>query len=419
MGNLLSQSGYFALFLLIEHILAAIRNVSIYIYRVILMSLGCIACLNVPAADAQRISDWKTLLAELEGFANETTGGLGGTEYEVTNAQDYDTHDQKIPGTLRYAIEHSALSPLWITFRLPIGTTIVLKRPLPLRSNLTIDGRGSDIRIANRVDWSQYEIDTNKTQGRQQCRKINRSVPKGTLLSINRQQNIIVTHLTFTRIGFKNSPWENRIPDLDKECLGDVLSIYNDAKSFGSNVDRIWINRSTFQECGDGCIDVTRPDTQVSRISISNNIFRNTDKTMIIGTPYDAYARPDPISRRLETNVLPGSYPYHVSLYGNRFENVNERNPRISHALVHIYRNHYINWHLYAVYVEDAMLFYERNIHENSNPSTKVVSKFSNGHILSRGNTGPNGEPLAELPDSPDYITIRDQYGIPTPRSGL
>lgn len=398
---------------------ASVGNNEKYFFtsKIFLILLGCIAGLHLTVAHAQRTPDWKILSAELEGFAIEATGGFGGTVYEVTTTQDYDTDNERIPGSLRYAIEYSTSSPLWITFRLPIGSTIVLKRPLPLRSNLTIDGRGSDIRIANRIDWSRYEIDTNKTQGRQQCRMINKGGPKGTLLSINRQRNIILTHLTFMRIGFKDSLWENLTPDLDKECLGDVLSIYNDVKSKDSYVDQIWINRSTFQECGDGCIDITRPDTRVGRISISNNIFRQTDKTMIIGTPYNAYARQDPSSHRLEANVQNGNFPYHVSLYGNRFEDVNERNPRISHALVHAYNNRYINWHLYVVYVENAMLFYERNIHVNSNPSAKVVSKFGKGHILALDNTGPNGEPLPELPNSPNYVLMRSMYGIPTPSS--
>lgn len=384
--------------------------------RTLLILSWCIACLHLPVAHAQKTYDWSNLSAELEGFASETTGGFGGAAYEVTNTQDYDKGDERIPGSLRYGIEYSTSSPLWITFRLPKDSTIILKRPLLLRSNLTIDGRDNDIRIANRIDWSKYEIDSNKTRGRQQCRMINKSGPKGTLLSINRQQNIILTHLTFMRIGFKDSPWENAAPDLDKECLGDVLSIYNDAKSKNANVDRIWINRNTFQDCGDGCIDITRPDTQVGRISISNNIFRHTDKTMIIGTPYNAYARQTPDNHGLEANVQYGSFPYHVSLYGNRFEEANERNPRVSHALVHAYNNRHINWRLYVIYAENAMLFYEQNSHVNSNPSAKVVSKFGNGHILALDNTGPNGEPLAELPDSPNYVFMRSQYGISAPR---
>lgn len=354
------------------------------------------------ATDIRKTPDgWMIPSHELEGFAKGTSGGTGGKLVLVTSAADYAKGAKVVAGSLRDAIENTPAGPLWIRFNLPAGSQIILARPLALRSDLTIDGQNKEINITNRVDWSQFELDPEKTTGRKQCRRVNRKQPTGTLFIINRSSNIILNGLKFSRINFDRSPWENSIPDLDKECLGDLISIYNDKTGGANNVDRIWINRSTFTQCGDGCIDITRPESKAARISISNNRFVNTDKTMILGTPYGAGSSTDPKTGKLQQRKGGTPYPYRVSIYGNTFENSNERNPRVSNAIAHIRNNTYINWGMYIVYAENALVLYESNIHQNSK-SKPVISPASKGTILLKGNVDQNGKPMSELRDSPD-----------------
>lgn len=346
---------------------------------------------------------WGELSRDLEGFAAATTGGVGGVRFVVTSGEDYLQGERPLAGTLRYAIEQSDPDkPLWVTFSLK-GGVVVLKRTLKLRSDLTIDGRGEGrITIANQVDWSLYTLDESKKTGRQQCARRDNSIPFTTLFLINRKNNIIITHLDFRRFGVNESPWEKSIPNLDKECLGDIVSIYNDGTNSGRSVDNIWINRSSFQDCGDGCIDITRPAGTVGNISISWNRFFHTDKTMIIGTGYNAYAKLDPMSRRLERNVPRGEYPYRVSIYGNDFSSVNERNPRASSALVHVYRNRFENWGLYLVYAENSIVLYEQNVVLGADTS-QVISPHGRDAVWIYGNVDQHGGAVTGLEDTPGY----------------
>ena len=341
---------------------------------------------------------WEVPLQELEGFANGTTGGAGGRRALVTSTADYAKGEKVVAGSLRDIVENTSAGKLWIRFSLPVGSKITLVRPLMLRSNLTIDGQNKSINITNRINWSQFELDPEKTVGRRQCRRVNHRQPMGTLFIINRSSNIILNGLNFSRANFNGSPWEESIPDLDKECLGDLISIYNDKINRAEYVDRIWINRSSFTQCGDGCIDITRPVSKPASISITNNIFTNTDKTMIVGTPYGA---DDSLFQEWGgSNDV--SYPYRVSVLGNKFVNSNERNPRVSNAIAHIKNNTYINWGGYVVYAENALVLYEANKHRNGK-SKAVISPASKGVILLKGNTDVNGKPMVELGDSSDF----------------
>ena len=106
---------------------------------------------------------------------------------------------------------------------------------------------------------------------------------------------------------------------LDTECLGDLITVYN-PRSANKNtaVSRIWINHMSFQHCGDGCIDITRPvKNSAETFTLSFNTFKDTDKTMIVGTPYDN------LSAHIEPENDPNNhhrkYPYRVSMYGNLF----------------------------------------------------------------------------------------------------
>lgn len=332
--------------------------------------------------------NWDSLSQELEGFAFRTTGGLGGELYDVTTEDDYESHEKPIKGTLRFAVENVALGkPLWIRFAIGKNqpTQIRLKRTLNLRSNLSIDGRGSNVAIVSVVDWSKYKV-VPGNKSRRQCAPINPQSQKTTLFSIASQKNIIITGLQFERINFEKSPWEKTDPELDKECLGDVISIYNtpSVKDYWSS--QIWINRNSFKKCGDGCIDVIRPvPGKAHLISISNNSFIETDKTMILGTPYDFLAKAKP-GESLPHNIPDGKYYYRVSLYGNLFDRVHERNPRVSHAIVHIYKNTFRHWTQYLIAADAAKVFFESNQLIPLFSDSIVINSYLKDSVYSSGN---------------------------------
>ena len=92
----------------------------------------------------------RSLFALREGFGANTTGGLNGEIYVVTNLNDSG------PGSLRFAAQSD--KPLWIIFAPSLqGQTITLDSTIYLGANKTIDGRGSDITLINHRhhDWRQ------------------------------------------------------------------------------------------------------------------------------------------------------------------------------------------------------------------------------------------------------------------------
>lgn len=104
------------------------------------------------------------------------------------------------------------------------------------------------------------------------------------MILIRNQQNIIISNIDFNRINYNPSN-KSFGEKFDHECLGDIIGIYNfDDKHHSS---RIWINRSTFRKCGDGCIDITRPTDKIGTFTVSYNKFVSTNKTMVIGGHYN------------------------------------------------------------------------------------------------------------------------------------
>lgn len=385
-----------------------------------------ILSLTVMSAFAGDSYNWQgELQLKLEGFAAQTTGGYGGIIYTVTNNRDYQAGSQnEVPGSLRYGIEKSdPTKPLWVKFNLPVASKkILLLRPIDLRSNMSLDGRNQDVTIASLADWSHYYISNVDAAGnllagskRAQCDVIlNKGYVETFLLVLNRVKNVIITGLNFDRDNFYGQvDWEKKYPNFDKQCLGDLISIYNDSKASANFIDNIWIHGNTFQKCGDGCIDMVRPDTKAQRISISENSFNQTDKTMILGTPYDAYTVLDPSTGKLTTNIPRDSakYYYRVSLYRNTFNQVHERNPRVSFALVHMYDNTFLDWTMYLVFADQSKVFYEKNKHRNSlNRPVVLSSSLASGSVYSYLNVDMNNQPVANLTDLSGYTAYRDKW---------
>jgi pectate lyase len=165
------------------------------------------------------------------------------------------------------------------------------------------------------------------------------------LILIKDRRNIIITNFTFTRGHYHNPLWGDE--NIDKQCLGDMISIFNSVSATTANaVTKVWINKSSFANCGDECIGITRPVLNASQLfSISYSRFTMTDKTMILGG--------DLASDSTESNVkyIPyGERPYRISLYRSYFRETTQRNPRTMSAILHIYNNIFSDWDAYLVY---------------------------------------------------------------------
>jgi len=148
------------------------------------------------------------LLAELEGFGRNTTGGDPARPYIVTSL------GESGPGTLRAGLESN--QPYWIGFDVEGDIVLDDDGRIEVTSNKTVDGRGRNITI------------------------------KGSI-RIRDAVNVIFTDLKM----------EN---DLEGHCTqsGDVLPIGGDRGPTGADYHtrNIWINHMEIYNGGDGLIDL-------------------------------------------------------------------------------------------------------------------------------------------------------------------
>lgn len=102
---------------------------------------------RTPPPVSTGVASVDSLMAQRLGFGRNTTGGLGGAIYHVTDASD--NPDAPAPGTLRYGVMQP--QPLWIVF--DGDYTITLLRGLLVSSNKTVDGRGHKVTITGHNQW--------------------------------------------------------------------------------------------------------------------------------------------------------------------------------------------------------------------------------------------------------------------------
>jgi pectate lyase len=243
--------------------------------------------------------DVDSLFVRREGFGANATGGLHGRIVTVTSNQDSGS------GTLRAAVE-GATGPVWIRFATDM--TIALSTPIQLRSNVTVDGRGSNVQIT-----------------------------RNGLMITGGVSNVILTNLTIR----DDIDVLNNVPVDDR--THDAVHI--------SNAHSIWLHALSLSNFGDGLVDVT---SGARDVTVSWSRFQNHDKTMLINSYYtwDPYLNASRDARN------------RVTLHHNVFQTC-QRLPRLVFGKAHLYNNLMQEWSSYAVSVGlEGQALVENNIFE-------------------------------------------------------
>ncbi|KAL4634234.1 hypothetical protein ACB092_04G185100 [Castanea dentata] len=226
------------------------------------------------------------------GFGKNAAGGKGGKIYVVTDPSDNDVVNPK-NGTLRHAVIQD--EPLWIIFERDM--VIKLKAELIMNSYKTIDGRGADVHITG-----------------------------GGCITVQLITNIIIHGINIHECkptgntNVRSSPGHFGHRGISD---GDAINI------FGSK--HIWVDHVTLSNCDDGLIDAVEGS---SLITISNSLFTQHDKVMLLGHSDDYTA----------------DKSMKVTIAFNHFgEGLTQRIPRIRHGYVHVVNNDYTKWKMYAI----------------------------------------------------------------------
>lgn len=221
------------------------------------------------ASPTSSCPDVARLLEKREGYGQKATGGLGGVFVTVTSDADSG------PGTLRDALAPGGPAR-WIRFAPDI--TITLKSQVRVPSNVTIDGRGSNVRIQ---DFG---------------------------LSILGAKNVIVTHLTV----------DGRL-----KTFGQAINIANNSRD-------VWANHLDLSRFNDRLMNVKNGSTDVT---VSWVKFHAHNKVMLINNLPGAnlfvnYARDSKARVTLHSNWFvdtvqrnPRAMMATIHLYNNLVEN--------------------------------------------------------------------------------------------------
>ncbi|XVF83442.1 hypothetical protein PTKIN_Ptkin16aG0486400 [Pterospermum kingtungense] len=237
---------------------------------------------SLPYADVD--STLRALAGKAEGFGRSAIGGLHGPLFPVTSLSDDG------PGSLREACRSPG--PAWIVFQ--VSGVIQLSSYLSVGSNMTVDGRGERVKVT------------------------------GKGLRLKECENVIICNMEFEG---------GRGHDVD-------------GIQIKPNSRTIWIDRCSFKDYDDGCIDITRGSTD---ITVSRCYFTQHDKTMLIG------ANPCHVGDRC----------IRVTIHHCFFDGTQQRHPRLRFGKVHLYNNYTRNWTVYAVCASvEAQIYSQCNIYE-------------------------------------------------------
>ncbi|EMS61728.1 putative pectate lyase 7 [Triticum urartu] len=176
-----------------------------------------------------------------KGFGRETTGGLKGKIYIVTDPNDDDFTNPR-PGSLRWGVVQT--EPLWIIFARDM--VINASQEIIIQSDKTIDGRGAQVHVAN-----------------------------GGGLTVQHQNNVIINNLHVH--GIKHTDGGNVSMTATHSTIrtradGDGVSIFNATK--------VWVDHLSMDNCEDGMVDVVAMSTAVT---ISNTHLAHHNDVMLFG----------------------------------------------------------------------------------------------------------------------------------------
>ncbi|KAF7089487.1 hypothetical protein CFC21_092453 [Triticum aestivum] len=246
----------------------------------------CWRCRQDWATDRQRMARCA------KGFGRETTGGLKGKIYIVTDANDDDFTNPR-PGTLRWGAVQT--EPLWIIFARDM--VINASQEIIIQSDKTIDGRGAQVHVAN-----------------------------GGGLTIQHQNNVIINNLHVHGIVHTdggNVSMTATHSTIRTRADGDGVSIFNATK--------VWVDHLSMDNCEDGMIDVVAMSTAVT---VSNTHLAHHNDVMLFGAS----------DHKPEDKVM------QVTVAFNHFgRGLVQRMPRCRYGFFHVVNNDYTNWLMYAI----------------------------------------------------------------------
>jgi pectate lyase len=151
----------------------------------------------------------------------------------------------------------------------------------------------------------------------------------------------------------------------------------DDSISVTNSAHHVWIDHNEFGPGADGSVDIKRQSTFVT---VSWNVFRGTDKSMLLG----------------HSDNYPADVGYlKVSYHHNFFDGSNQRHPRVRFGEpVHVYNNYYRNVGLYGIAsTENAGVVAEGNYFENvAYPCYSVggYAESNPGRLVQRANAFVN-----------------------------
>ncbi|KAF7078919.1 hypothetical protein CFC21_083268 [Triticum aestivum] len=246
----------------------------------------CWRCRKDWATDRQRMARCA------KGFGRETTGGLKGKIYTVTDPNDDDFTNPR-PGSLRWGVVQT--EPLWIIFARDM--VINASQEIIIQSDKTIDGRGAQVHVAN-----------------------------GGGLTVQHQNNVIINNLHVH--GIKHTDGGNVSMTATHSTIrtradGDGVSIFNATK--------VWVDHLSMDNCEDGMVDVVAMSTAVT---ISNTHLAHHNDVMLFGAD----------DKKPEDKVM------QVTVAFNHFgRGLVQRMPRCRYGFFHVVNNDYTNWLMYAI----------------------------------------------------------------------
>ncbi|MEM9074011.1 MAG: polysaccharide lyase family 1 protein [Myxococcota bacterium] len=246
------------------------------------------SCGSCAADCGECTSDYRSLVDDAVGFATPTGGREGPRVFVTTLASDG-------PGSLRDALRGGG--PRWISFEEGLDGTIDPGDDLSVPADVTLDGRGASITLA-----------------------------VGLRIVGREARNIVIHNLRFDG------------------ASDDAVQIRNGA-------DQIWVDHCTFENWGDGAIDITNGvEGQRTNVTVSWNRILGGSKAMLIS------ATSDPSAGFVDENL-------YVTHHHNYFEGVQERMPRARFAKVHHFNNLNLRWSGYAVGASTrAQILVENNL---------------------------------------------------------